>query len=292
MNTNDGKWLEHLVKTIESFLTPHGFKIETRERVYNDAGVQIAEFDIVIMGELDSKPAKWLIECRDRPSEGPAPGNWIEQLVGRRQIYGFDKVMAVSTTGFSQGAKDLSEQTEIEIRVMDSLTFEAVMSWLSLRAPVVIRQGKFSNIQIYLSNATKQDLDDLNSKAAFNVKTPIVVGTNTDETISIVELWHRTLKKNPQLFNGLTPNGEPKHLLVQAVYKDEQYQIEVEGCLFSIAQIDFSANLSIKIPQMPLTQIYQYSEAGGEIIAKVAKWEGQPSDAIRELAFIGFPKKD
>lgn len=100
--TNSGKHLEEFVKQIESFLLPQGFTIDSRERVFNDEGIQIAEFDIVIEGKVGSAPFKMLIECRDRPSDGPAPGSWIEQLVGRRSRFDFDKVVAVSTTGFAR----------------------------------------------------------------------------------------------------------------------------------------------------------------------------------------------
>src|ERR671918_3202396 len=99
--TNTGKSLEKLVKQIEELLLPKGFYIRSNERVYNDEGIQIAEFDIEITGMLGSTPIKWLIECRDRPAQGPAPGSWIEQLVGRRARFRIDKVTAVSTTGFS-----------------------------------------------------------------------------------------------------------------------------------------------------------------------------------------------
>ena len=101
---NDGKQLERLVAFVERTLLPHGFEVKTDTRMYNDAGVQIAEFDVEIRGRLGSTDIAWLIECRDRPGQGPSPGSWIEQLVGRRSRFGFNKVTAVSTTGFAEGA--------------------------------------------------------------------------------------------------------------------------------------------------------------------------------------------
>ena len=83
----DGQQLEQWVAMIESHLSPKGFTVERRTPVRNDAGVQIAEFDIVIRGPIGTTEVAWLIECRDRPSEGPAPGGWIEHLVGRRSRF-------------------------------------------------------------------------------------------------------------------------------------------------------------------------------------------------------------
>jgi hypothetical protein len=100
MGSDAGKELEELVATIEGLLLPAGFTVTKNPRIYNDHGVQVAEFDVEVRGKLGSATVVWLIECRNRPRDGPASGQWIEQLIGRRQRFNFDKVMAVSTTGF------------------------------------------------------------------------------------------------------------------------------------------------------------------------------------------------
>ena len=83
---SDGKQLEQLVAFVEQILLPPNFAVTTNRHVYNEDGVQIAEFDIEIRGKIGSTEFAWLIECRDRPSGGAAPTSWIEQLVGRRQV--------------------------------------------------------------------------------------------------------------------------------------------------------------------------------------------------------------
>ncbi len=119
---NPGKQLEQLIKEIEQHLLPEGFNVDLNERVFNEDGIQIAEFDIVITGRLGSSSIRWLIECRDRPSDGPAPGAWIEQLVGRKARFNFQQVIAVSTTGFAEGAKDFAERAGIILRTVKKIT--------------------------------------------------------------------------------------------------------------------------------------------------------------------------
>ena len=111
---------------------PSNFQIKSNERVFNEEGVQIAEFDIEIEGRLGSTDIKWLIECRDRPANGPAPGSWIEQLVGRRDRFGFNKVTAVSTTGFSEGASQYAVESGIELRTVKEITFDGISDWFLL----------------------------------------------------------------------------------------------------------------------------------------------------------------
>ncbi len=118
----DGKQLESLVKDIEARLLPAGFKVELNQGVRNDEGEPLAEFDLLISGTIGSSSINWLIECRDRPSQGPAPGSWIEQLAGRRSRFNFDKVMAVSTSGFAAGAKQYAEKAGIVLRTVTDIS--------------------------------------------------------------------------------------------------------------------------------------------------------------------------
>jgi hypothetical protein len=115
---NSGRQLEQLIKDIEQHLLPERFNVELNDRVFTEDGIQIAEFDIVITGRLGSSSVKWLIECRDRPSDGPAPGAWIEQLLGRKLRFNFDQVIAVSTTGFAEGAKEFADKAGIILRTV------------------------------------------------------------------------------------------------------------------------------------------------------------------------------
>lgn len=119
---NSGKQLEQLIKEIEQRLLPEGFNVDLNNRVFNEDGVQLAEFDIVITGKLGSSSIKWLIECRDRPSQGAAPGSWIEQLAGRKARFNFQQVIAVSTTGFAKGVKDFAERSGITLRTVNKIT--------------------------------------------------------------------------------------------------------------------------------------------------------------------------
>lgn len=118
---NDGRELERLVAELEALLLDTGFTVIPNNRVMDPEGNQIAEFDVTIEGRVGSTRFKWLIECRDRPSEGPAPSSWIQQLFGRRQLFDFDKVVAVSTTGFSPAAIEAAKKLKITLRTVASV---------------------------------------------------------------------------------------------------------------------------------------------------------------------------
>jgi len=115
-----GKELESLVRKIEKCLLPESFDVTSNVKKFDNDGVQIVEFDIVISGEIGSSSVNWLVECRDRPSQGAASVEWIEQLIGRKINNKFDKVFAVSTTGFSPPAKIIAKSAGIILRTVSS----------------------------------------------------------------------------------------------------------------------------------------------------------------------------
>lgn len=138
---NTGKELETLVAKIEAGMLPDGFSVELNKRVFDDDGVQEAEFDIVISGQIGSGQYKCLIECRDRPSQGAAPGSWIEQLVGRRDKYNFNNVMAVSTTGFARNAERHAREKGIDLRQLENIQ-SGVNAWFPIPSPVLVLRRK------------------------------------------------------------------------------------------------------------------------------------------------------
>jgi hypothetical protein len=141
---NTGKDLEDLVAQIEKQLIGENFTVSTRNKVFDDSGTQLAEFDVVIEGVLGSSNISWLIQCRDRPSAGPAPAEWIEQLVGRKDRFNFDKVIAVSTTGFSDPAVQFAGAKGILLRTvkdLDEISEDTSVKYLNLGLQDLIVKG-------------------------------------------------------------------------------------------------------------------------------------------------------
>lgn len=284
---NDGSELERLVKLIEGRVLSKGFDVQTNRRVYNDAGVQIAELDIVITGNVGSAPFNWLIECRDRPSEGSAPGSWIEQLATRRDRFGFDKVMAVSTTGFAAGAKEEAERTRIDLRLLQNLTYDDVSHWLPPNAPLTIRQATFNVVRVHLiqpedSKATEECI------CKFGIDEPKLIHRENKETLSIRQFWQKVIAED-SLFQGLVPDGPPKTATVTVKQElRDQYFFDLDGDSCEIGGVEFDATLSAVVPKMPLVQAAEYQSQPSnpehsETFVQLGRWQGSEDGVIKEL---------
>lgn len=276
---SDGKQLEGLVSFVEKTLLPHGFDVKTNERVYNDEGVQIAEFDIEVRGKVGSTSIAWLIECRDRPSNGPAPGSWIEQLVGRRIRFGFNKVTAVSTTGFAEGVIEFAQREGIELREVKNLCPDEFANWLVMRhLSIINRVTKLEHATILINGSENQDrrealaymLSSLTGDATF------LRSSISGELVSAASAFSGAVSGVGTLFDDLNPDSPSKQIRLQAKYLDDEdhYLVDTAKGPIRIEEIIFDGNLSVCEQLVPLARTAEYRQAKtGEPISQVASFE-------------------
>ena len=269
---NDGKHLEALVAFVEKALLPQGYEVKTNERIYNDDGVQIAELDVEIRGKIGSTSFAWLIECRDRPGDGAAPGSWIEQLVGRRTRFGFNKVTAVSTTGFSVGAIEFARSQAIELREVKSLTLDDFKDWLSMRNVRSIESRTvLQNATVIIdeseSDERKQVLCD--SMAGVPISAAFLKRSKDGQTGTLADAFGAAVRSEGMLFDDVVPNGPSKEIELTVRYENDEDHFVVETRIgpIRVKSIVFEGELCVKETLLPLwmTTEYQNLETGKPI---------------------------
>lgn len=271
---NDGKRLEALVAFVEKTLLPYGFEVKANERVLNDEGIQIAEFDVEARGKVGTTDFAWLIECRDRPTSGPAPASWIEQLVGRRGRFNFNKVTAVSTTGFAAGATEFAAAAGIELREVRSLTPEEFSDWLELRFLTNhVRHTTLLGIRALLREnvSEEQKLALITVLEAGNGATPFLRSSSSGELVTPDFAFSGAVGSKQDLFSDLVPNGDAKRVELHASYSDDDHFIvhTSEGDI-SLPGIIFVGDLRLKEKIIPLVYSAEYRKVGtGESISQV-----------------------
>lgn len=278
--TPDGKQLEALVAFVEKTLLPDGFKVTTNERIFNDEGIQIAEFDIEIRGKVGTTEIAWLIECRDRPTSGPAPGSWIEQLVGRRTRFGFNKVTAVSTTGFAAGATEFALAQGIELREVKTLAPEEFADWLFIRhIHHIERHTNLLHASFLLdeSGPKEKQLALANLLSSIDGNAAILKSSKTGETTTAAIAFSSAAGGIEGLFDDLTENGPEKRVRLHANYTDEDhFVIETSEGPIQLRAIVFEGELRLKETLVPLMVTAEYRRTdSGEVISQVASFAPQ-----------------
>lgn len=287
---NTGKFLEDFVSRIENLLIPHGFTVATNEKVYNADGIQIAEFDIEISGRVGTTYFKWLIECRDRPAQGPAPSSWIEQLVGRRERFNFDKVIAVSTTGFAEGAKQFAKDRGIEIRNVTEESLDQISDWFLVNEILLFKQGgvlEKARLVIYESTvekdaALRQVLADNKPEAK------ILQSTETNQYMTVAAAFTNAAASIDGLYDDLIPEGSSKDVALRVDYTNENSHFVVESKIgnIRIKEILFEGKLTVVVEKIPVLTIRKYESINsGEVIATSASFNLEIDGVFRELSF-------
>jgi hypothetical protein len=285
-----GSTLEQFVAAIEEFLLPKGFSVKTRKKVFDETGVQIAEFDMEISGKLGSTNIKWLIECRDRPSEGSSPVSWIEQLVGRRSRFNFNKVTAVSTTGFSSSAREYAKLQGIELREIQEIDIYKLQNWFQVEEiKFASRHADISNAQIYLAHKPDNDtLEKLNAIISMGPRIPILIHSKSKNIFSILDAWKDLVNQKENLFDSIIPGEQPVQRTIDVSYPnpDSRYTLFLSDKYYDITRIIFEAEFYIEEFVVPMENIQEYTNLSeNTVIAQSVHYQIHTSKSDVELGF-------
>lgn len=293
---SDGKSLEALVSFIEERMLPPGFSVTNNRREYGSDGVQLAEFDIVVSGRLGTTTISWLIECRDRPDSGAAPGAWIEQLAFRRQRFGFNKVTAVSTTGFSPSAVDCARKGDVELREVASLNSDEFREWLHIEAVTVVlyvhdlKRARFAPPP----GTTQEDLVAL-SEALRNADGagPILRGIKTGEVVKAGDAFTRACSSIPNLKEGLGPGSPPKKVRLRVRWQDDDYfVIATSRGDIRLFEALFDGEIRVQTESRPIFSTKKYLNfQTGETISEVVGFRVDLGPVPLDLEMHRIPEK-
>ena len=285
--TSEGKQLEALVAFVEKSLLPQGFEVKTNERVYDRDGVQIAEFDIEVRGKVGSTSFTWLIECRDRPSEGPAPGAWIEQLVGRRTRFAFNKVTAVSTTGFAPGAVNFAQSEGIELREVKALSPKDFESWLAIRYHHHIEKItalRHASVLVHEKETEERKHALLEILSSAPANPAFLKSSKTGKCSTPAEAFSYAVGANGSLFDDLLMNGPGKKVRLHVEYDndDDHFVVETSRGLIRVTAIYFEGEISMKETLVPRAVTAEYRHAdSGQPISQFASFVAQEMHGIK-----------
>ncbi len=272
----NGTELEKLVARLEAMLIPAGFGVETRERVFGPEG-QVAEFDIVLTGRVGSSTIRCLIECRDRPSEGAAPASWIEQLVGRRDRFRFEKVIAVSTTGFAPGATDYARQSGVELRTAREISAQFLFMWFTTkRVTVTHREMRTEWVSLVLLEEEDRAAYDQAVRlfAAEGPKAPLLHRDQLDKPTSAHDVAFAIIMASKDLWPSKAElsNVWTKDVGVEFRFPlSKRWYINTDAGRVFVTRIKFKGTLVSKHETLSFTRIAEYAnELTGETIGRSA----------------------
>ena len=146
-----GRDLEKLIGILESSLQGTDVTVTSPDIIPGIISKVSREVDVTLRAPDGSLTA---FECRNwtDTKQGVA---WIEQLASKKKDLGVQRVFAVSSSDFSEGARNLALHFGVELRTLDDLTFADIANWAPMNIPLVIHRGEFKQVLSTTEKCTK-----------------------------------------------------------------------------------------------------------------------------------------
>ena len=127
---NAGTQLEVMAESLQCALCgSKGITVKRNELFYDNDGNKICEIDITLRGKVGSAEIFVGIECRDRPADGPQGAPWITEIHGKKSQVGAHRMIAVSTTGFIDGAITTAKKFDIDLICVEQIDESFANEW-------------------------------------------------------------------------------------------------------------------------------------------------------------------
>lgn len=204
-----GRTFEEVVKLIEETIAGTNIEAKSPDYILDKDTGQLREVDVSLRGKIGSSNILVIIECRDRMKHPPQDVTWIEQIVCKRKSVGADKVIAVSSKGFTEPAKIKAQKNEIELRSFDEINPEEITQWLLPREYIChnTQMKTVSTVDINCDNPEKKEIEFPDE--IINWSTNYFVNKKDGSSVSLDVIWSRVAKK---IYSRVPEDGSKIHI--------------------------------------------------------------------------------
>lgn len=248
--TNTSEKFEKQIHRIHELIEQDGSDITWNDKIPDpDNPEQLRQIDISI--KRDGKLT--LIECRIHRKTQDV--KWIEELIGRRLSLRADAVIAVSNSGFTEGAKQKAKQYGIILRDLQGLTEQEIQEW-GRGTRIWLTFFEYSEVAIELYFDLREG------------KLPTMNDVVAD--LKQANTLYRIFEMASDAIQQKNPSGQPCNF---------KGQFRVEGlsvCGAPISDVDFSAGFKRIIQDLQVPSVVAYdaphieSVDRGVLVEKVA----------------------
>jgi len=228
---------EQQIRRIHELLEQPGSEVTWDDHMPDpDNPSQARQIDVTV--RRDGKLT--IVECRVHKEKQDV--QWIEGLMGRRSSLRADAVIAVSASGFTEGAIRKAKAFGIILRDFSTLTEEEISSW-----------GRGTRVWLAFYQFTQVRL-------VFRFEPPHLIGLSTDDI-------EEDIRASPSRLYGIfesvaagvaaeNPQGLPCKFATKIGNEDLQIAMR------PVAYIDFSANVELIKTELTIPSVVAYDAPG------------------------------
>jgi hypothetical protein len=232
---------EHQIERIHQLLEEEPSNVTWNDKIPDpDNPTQLRQIDITI----ERNGTIIHVECRIHKS--PQDVTWIEELIGRRCSLRADAIIAVSSSGFTDGAIKKAAQFDIHIRTLQTLADEEIRLWGNMARPTLVFY-EFTENMLYFTLSycsdsgqvivTAEDAKTIEWRGLFE---PLMAGFDSDP-----DLDNFSKSFNVEIFAPLLVNGaKPLKIELSSTVRRVNQPMALDAVLRYSATDDSGADLT------------------------------------------------
>ncbi|AKB36022.1 hypothetical protein MSSAC_1432 [Methanosarcina siciliae C2J] len=262
-----GRELEELVAALEKGLGSTDIKVTSPDQIEDKTTKEKREVDVSLKGKIGSNEILIIIECRDRKSKQDV--TWIEQIATKRDDIGAHKAIAVSSSGFSEAAKNKAIAKNIELRTMEEIDPKEIIEWFQAKEVTIYNQRfRFLRADILphkcLDNSQIEELHKFlkSFSGAFPCDTKFIIDPEADAALSLSDCILRNADK---IFEGFKPPTDEKtviHLAIVPQNKEAGFFASTPNGLIRMEHIEIKLEIWLEVTKTNITSVSSYDIEG------------------------------
>jgi len=287
-----GRAFEKIITELEE-LGSLGLQIKSPDFINDNITGEPREVDISIRGKLNSYNILIVIECRDRKAKQGV--EWIEQIDCKTKDIGANKVIAVSSSGFTKNAKIKAKVKNIQLNTFEEFSPKTVIDLLNIQnIENIVYHFDIKEVHVCLN------LDDNNFQKILKEKPGCLKeAINPTELLgsklffskvdkkyySVLDIWNFIFDKNyKQYYQDIIPNS-PKELRKKTIHfqkGDQGFQFFIDDLPIDMICLDIEVELWIETFITPISQFWIY-QTEKDVIAKIHRFKIPPLGHTAEM---------
>ncbi len=252
-----GRDLEKVVSLLEGELLQSGIQVKSPDFLPDKDTGTLREVDISLRGRLGSSDILAIIECRDH-CKRPQDVTWIEQLISKRSSVNADKVLAVSSSKFSEPARIKAEKNNIELRTLDEINPEDVKDWF-VKCPYIIINKL--HIEFIDANCYPQNPDE-----EFYANAPIFKRKIDNKSVSLNEIILLSLRSNAICIEPPLDGSKIRNKVkLKFINKEDRFQVSTKSGDVDIESLEIDVISWFVKEKVPSTSMMAYRNKDKDI---------------------------
>lgn len=253
-----GRDLERLVRILEQGLASDDVVVTSPDFVVDKVTGDKREVDVTIRQDSPIGELLTIAECRDRSAVQDV--TWIEQLATKAKDVGALRTIAVSSSGFSAGARLKAEYYRVALRTLQEISNENLQNWIIPSSLItVVQHHHIVGMKLFSDDPVLDEMD-----VAFDANASYFVHPNGN-SFSANDLFN----KIPNLPSYYPPQNDHEMRKKQTFPLDLRaigFSFRIGTILVKINLIELTVELWNETQEAPSTMMFAYHDGEQRLV--------------------------